>query len=160
MGNTLIDQLDASGNLAEYWDLRRGSLLGRKGNNLTVVGAPTWSKPKGRVGIYSPNAGSNWLSAGNPAALQLVGQAADEAGERGVPPGDFLDQGLHVAIFPVAALVSRAVEDAKFLRLVQQRDEAEMASKELFHAAQRRVAGVLRLTETPPAQPSRPVGTL
>ena len=71
MGNTLIDQLDASGNLAEYWDLRKGSLIGRKGNTLSVVGTPTpASSRKGRC-VFSPHTGSSYLTPGNPVALQL-----------------------------------------------------------------------------------------
>jgi len=64
--------LIASGNALVAWNLRSGSLLDITGNGNTLVptGTHSWTGSQDR-GVYCPNAGSNYLTPGNPVALQL-----------------------------------------------------------------------------------------
>lgn len=72
---SLLEELKLAGNLVAHWDFRRRSLLDLSGggNHMsTVSGTPTWiSTPKGPA-VQFAKAGTNYLTCGNPASLQLA----------------------------------------------------------------------------------------
>jgi len=70
----LIDYLKATSHLPLYATLKRGTLIDQGSSALgalAITGAPLWKDTDRGDGLWTPNAGANYVSPGNPVALQL-----------------------------------------------------------------------------------------
>ena len=80
---------------------------------------------------------------GHELLAELVLERADEAGDEPIPLADGLRQRFHVTLSPEFSFVADFVQQAELLGMVQQRDDRQVATQEVLHAAAVGVASVL-----------------